>query len=396
MSHSPESPDFEFDPLQSTTVTLPPAAVDWAIRISQLEATVANQWPTFLRALALRGFQQWVEAGALDVAVYYDAEQVPPTGINCRVGGFRLCLIPQGNLSDEVVRIPRETLDDSDHCAHLYVLVDVQEEEDRVTILSSLRRDRLLSHQPTAQRSLNPDDTYTVPVHCFDASPEDLLLYLNCLNPDNLMATVSSTAGVDTPVDPSAGLSPIELISPLGDELINVGRWLRDQIDEVANRLAWTLLPPMTQMDPVRAIRSPVEEIRDILTEISPVVTVPPNARGAYTDYQPFGLPIRLYALTWPLLEADVPEWTLLLCLGPSEGCQLPPGIQLRIHEGVSEATANEPGALLVGQTLAPDSESTYLYGQVVGTWDEQFVVTIELPNGTTLNWPPFIFQLDA
>ncbi|MBE7385092.1 MAG: DUF1822 family protein [Leptolyngbya sp. SIO1E4] len=382
MSNAQEPQDFEFDPLQSTTVTLSPAAVDWAVRMGQLETTVAYQWPSFLRAMALRGFQAWVEAGALDVAVYYDTEQTPPAGITCRVGDFRLCLIAQGNLSDEVVRIPRGTLDDPDNFAHLYVLVDVQEEEDRVTILSGLRRDLVLADHPTAERSLNADDTYTVPVQLFNTPPEQLRLYLNCLNPARLTARVNADAESLLPTVASTAL-----LSNVGGELINVGRWLRDQIGEVADRLAWTLLPPLAQREAAMAFRSPVEEIEEILMEMPPTVTVPPHARGAYTDCQSWGLPFRLYALTWTVFETDVPEWSLLLCLGPSGGNQLPPGIQLKIRDRTS---------VLVEQTLAPNSESTYLYGQVVGTWDEQFVATIELPNGTVLNWPPFGFQPDA
>ncbi len=49
--------------------------------------------------------------------------------------------------------------------------------------------------------------------------------------------------------------------------------------------------------------------------------------------------------------------------------------------------------AILAEQTLAQGNEGGFLYAQAIGTWDEAFTATVELPNGNTLNWPPFVFQ---
>ncbi|MBE9136684.1 DUF1822 family protein [Nodosilinea sp. LEGE 07088] len=378
MSPSREFQDFEFDPLLTATVMLPPAAIDWAIQVSQAEP-VSDVWSDFLRALSLKGFEQWLAAGALDLAMYYDPEQAPPVGVNCRVGDFRLCLIAQGSLSDEVVRIAKSTVEVPDQFAHLYVLLEVREEMGQVTILSSLRRDRLLTLQQASPLGLNPDDTYSVPIHAFDAAPEELLLYLNCLNPEQLASPAAGTALAAVEGDPSA-----ESPSP-ATSVINVGRWLQNQLGAIADQLAWTLLPPLPQLEAAMAMRSLAADIKSVLTELSPAVTLPPNARGAYTNCQAVGLPFRLYAFTWTLLETDVPEWSLLLLLGPVENSQLPPGMGLLIRDNNS---------VLVEQTLEPDSAATYLYGQVVGRQDEAFTVTVELPNGSTLNWPPFVFGM--
>ncbi len=379
MSNFPESQDFDFNPPQSTTVTLAQAEVDWAVQVSQSVADGGLQWQSFLRALALKGFHQWVEAGALDLAVYYDPDQVPTSGVNCRLGDFRLCLIAQGSLSDEVIPIPRETLDAPCDFAHLYVLVEVEEEVNQVTVLSGLRRDRILAHQQTFPLILNTDDTYTVPVGYFDTSPEDLLLYLNCLNPERLAEVPRSEVAPVTPVTPWA-----ERASNLSRDMIRVSDWLQGQLGEVADRLSWTLLPPIQPRETALAFRSPEEEIDDILREVSTTVTLPATpTRGAFINRQQFDAPFRLYALTWELPASEPPEWSLLLVLCPSEGAPLPPGIQLQIRD---------LNSLLVEQTLAPDSESTYLFGQVIGTQDEPFFVSVVLPNGVTLHYPTFAF----
>ncbi|MBW4653744.1 MAG: DUF1822 family protein [Kaiparowitsia implicata GSE-PSE-MK54-09C] len=376
MSYSAESAEFEFEPWRSSMVTLSAAAIDWAVQICQQEPDVAQQWPTFLRAMAVQGLQQWLEAGAQDIAIYYDRNRPPNPTVTCRVNDFRLAVVAQGSLSDEVVTIPQSAVDDAANFAHLYVLAEVQEEADQVTILAGLRRDRLLAHLRQGELVAQADGTYTLPVQYFDSSPEDILLYLTCLNPEQLAA--ASPAAASAPARPS-------LLTQRAGDLINAGRWLRDQLDTVADGLAWTLLPPLAPAHAMMSTSTPAEELEAVLRDLEPAGgSIPSTARGAYTDLQQFGLPFRLYALTWTMFEPRPPEWSLFLFLGPVPGEQLPPGTRLIVRD---------TEAILAEQTLSPDLDAAYLYAQVIGTWDEQFTAMVELPNGTTLNWPPFVFR---
>jgi hypothetical protein len=84
--------------------------------------------------------------------------------------------------------------------------------------------------------------------------------------------------------------------------------------------------------------------------------------------------------------ENPEPEWCLFLVLGPAPGHALPDGVRLQ----VSDATG-----LLADSSLDAQSSAQYLYAQVFGTWKEAFTVAIRLPNGNTLNWPPFVFRPD-
>lgn len=369
----------EFDDLRSDTVDLSAVALDWAAQIVQTVDEATDPWPGYLRALALQGFRQWVEAGAAAQTVSYDVTRVPPLGMNCEVGGFRLCLIPQGGGREDVVGLPVSTVDDVHNFAHVYVLVEVQEEADRVTIWNGLRRDLLLAQ---AAQLTQRDEAYWVPTSAFETSPAELLLFLTCLAPEQLATTAPKPA----PVSPPSTARP-----SVGQSVINAGYWLRDQLDTVADQLAWSLLPPMHT---AIALRSPAEEITDILADMPPTVTVPTHARGAYTECHALGLPLRLYALAWTLFETEVPEWSLLLCLSLGDRGQLPPGLRLTICEGGGPSLDPAP-AVLVQETLAPGAESTCLYGQVIGTWNERFIVTVELPNGPVLTWPSFGFQPD-
>ncbi|MFH7243222.1 MAG: DUF1822 family protein [Spirulina sp.] len=401
MSASPEfpdlAPDVEFDRLHPATVHLSPAEVDWAVQIGQSEPE-AHQWLTFLRAMALRGVDHWLRQGSTGLTLTYDPTQPPGTGIQAEVNGFRLCLVVQGSLSDDQVTIPQTTHHPTTHhpttppphhpitppsFAHIYLLVEVREEADQVTILGGLRRDRLLSHQASGHLTHN-GDTYTLPIALFDTEPEEILLYLTCLNPDQLLAAAPETAPAP-PTSPTMASVPDSPTRPW----INVGPWLQDRLDavtaHVTETLTWNLLPPLALSHALMAAQSPADTLEAVLRELAPAgVEIPAAARGAYTDLQATGLPLRLYALIWPVWEHPEPEWCLFLVLGPAPGDTLPDGVRLQ----VSDATG-----LLADSSLDAQSSAQYLYVQVFGTWEEAFTVAIQLPNGATLHWPPFVFR---
>ncbi len=380
MRHSTELSDYEFEPLQPTTVALSPAAVDWAVQMGQ-QVAPGQQWMTFLRALALRGVQQWLEDGASGLMLTYDPTESPGLAVQGRVNGFRLCIVPQGTLSDGQVPIPKRTLEDAEAFAHLYLLVDVREETDQVTILGGLRRDRLLAQRDTLLSS--DDGTYIVPVAFFDTSPEEILLYLHCLDPAQV-----------------EGIGQLPQAAPPIQEVINVGRWLdnfrgerfANHLDTLANTvtstLTWALLPPLSLSPAMRSSHGPAGTLSAVLRQLeSAGVVIPATARGAYTDLQRAGMPLRLCVLTWTHLDDAQPEWCLLFVLGPTPGEQILPGTRLVVRDAKT---------ILADSTLSPTSGANHLYAQVFGTWDEAFKVSVALPDGSTLSWPPFVFRPEA
>ena len=216
MSHATESTEFEFEPSRSTTVTLSTAAIDWAVRVCQQDPDQSRQWPTFLRAMAVQGLQAWLESGADNLSLHGGAEPLPTPDSLYRVNDFRLAIVAQGSLSDDVVTIPKSSLDDAANFAHLYILAEVHDEADHVTILAGLRHDHLLAHRHRGDLISQADGTYIVPVAYFESSPEDILLYLNCLNPDQLTSDRFVTAQAQAKLAPSALFQPMDYLVSLG------------------------------------------------------------------------------------------------------------------------------------------------------------------------------------
>lgn len=378
MTFSTEFQNFDVDPTFSTTITLPSEALDWAVNTCQKQPDTNQQWSAFIKALAIKGLQEWLDAGALELSLCYDSNQFSGQGIDCQVGDFRLHLITQGSLIDDRVTIPQATLDDDYRYVHLYILVVVHEEDDQVTILCGLRRDHLLAYQQQSGLVVSPDNTYTLPISCFDTSPEKVLLYLNCLSPEML-------AMANKPLVPEK-----PKVFTLGTGVpVNAGYWLRNQLDAVAESLNWILMPPLAPNHALMSINTPEEELEAILRDLDTQrIKIPSTARGLYVDLQQHqGLPFRMYIKTWPLLESKPAEWSLFLVLGPAPGQPMPIGTRLLLKDATSTVAAPR---------LKPDSGPTYLYALGIGTWDEQFTATIELPNGIRVELPPFTFNLDV
>lgn len=450
--------DFDFEAFPVEAIALESANIDRAIQISSAIPNESQQWQTYLNALALFGFEQWLNERAADIPLNSaDSTVLQPqyanvfqAVANLTVGSFKVCLIATGSLTDEEVIIPQTVIDLPEFAAHFYVLIEIQEEFEQAIIRGFVRRDRLDSQCQALNLPPNADWTYSVPLAWFDSDPDRLLLYLRCLEPSAILlpeiagdriavlSTVQAeletllpllqsretalwqvlnwqqgTAVLTNPEllewlyklqteenDKQEAETQNELRNYLSDLLnlltqrtVNVARWLQDQIDELAQGLSWVLMPP-TFVPATVSMRStqsleavlPTGEFEEIIKQLANTgMEIPTTARGAYQDIGLADIQARLYALTWPFLSPEnTPEWTLLLVLGPTPDSALPNGIRLRV---------SDQSGVLVQRTLNRNSMDTYLYVLIAGRWDEKFLATITLPNGTALTLPPFAFR---
>jgi len=354
---------FDVIPLSTDTVMLSTASTQWATDICQDIPDGDSQWQTFLRALAVAGVQHWLDNAGL--ASTYPKNIAPASEVNLTVGDYRLCVLPMGGLSDDIVMISATVM--GAQAAHLYILADVQEEVDQVRVVTGLRHDQL---QQFLQRQPSPTaQGYGIPLEQFTVTPEQLLLYLNCLEPETM-------------IQPTVPDQISEMVETIATGVVNAGKWLQGELDTIAEQLAWELLPPLT---PAQGFRPVKEEIEDIVEELaSQGIAIPQRARGAFKEINMAGFPCRLYAWVWPLMTGDIPEWSLFLILGPTPGETLPLGIELTVSDQQEQLSRS---------ALTQETAVTYLYAQAMGYWQEQFMVAIGLPNGPTINLPPFRFE---
>lgn len=397
----------DFEASQAETIALETTHIDRALQLCSPIQNEDRQWQTYLNALALFGFVQWLLHRAPDISVNSeDCSIFQPQHDNrinavcdLKVGEFKLCLTAMGSLTVEEIAMPVAAIDSPKSIPHFYVVVEVEEELEQATIQGFVRYEHLVDRLRSANLQAASDGTYQLPLSWFEKDVDLLLLYLRCLEPAAMPLPTTENVSQTSPV--------ADMVQLLTQPVLNVGLWLRDEIDEVAQGLSWVLLPAFAPAAAMRPLRSPTQELEAILTEVQRMGTqVPAGARGAYQDLQlhppspPLskgglggvprtsgglgGVRVRLYAVTWPLLSPqNVPEWKLLLVLGAPPGYNnLPYGTMMRVSDETN---------VLVERVLNRDS--AYIYACVAGTWDETFLVTIALANGTTLTLPPFAFR---
>lgn len=424
----PDPPGLDWEALPMGAIALPPSAIEWATTQSQTVPQASQQWPLYLQALAQQGVEQWLQDRATDLPWQTAACPVMhPAYANllaaaCRstIEEFTICLVATGSLTDTQISLPRAILEMPDFVAHFYILVQVLEEQGQVHVWGYLRHDQLPPHQPGAGW------TCSLPLQAFTLDPEALLLDLRGLTPvalppalplDQLQARLADLLPqIETGQTPLQELlsweegasilaqpalvnwlyqvqqagarpsfNPLGALQQLTQQAVNVGLWLRDQFDQATADLAWVLLPELVPAATgLRSTSTALDQLASAL--IASGITIPQQARGAFRDLRWQNRMLRLYAMTWVMPEAEPsPEWSLLLALGNASGEPLPPGVRFTLQDD--------------WQTLlerCQTGQETYLYGQVVGGWQEQFWVTINLGNGVTATLPPFAFQPEA
>ncbi|MDJ1181346.1 DUF1822 family protein [Roseofilum sp. BLCC_M91] len=395
----------------------------------------ADNWSNYTQALAILGFYGWLgdrePTLALDPDPLRVLNRLYSQHLNAifhlPVNGFKVCLLPTISWSEEEVAVPRVAVELAEFTDQLYIIVSLDEDLEAIAIRGFLNFPQLTAR--TAQIHPSPDWNYYLPIAQFHPNLDDLLLTLQCLSP-------AAIKTLETPLDPSTLHSykphlqehlpqikhrplwqiltweesialwlypellqwlepkpeeqPETLNKYLGDLLtlliqpaIDVTKWLQNEVEDLQNQGhegGWQLIPATAFRRHLPL--SPATDLSTLLTQIyqETGVSVPSDAGRAYQDLN-LGLGVRLYAITWCLSYED--SWTLLLILGSSSRQPLNSDLGWRISDQTG---------ILVEEKVNLDHPSTYLFTQVIGTYDEKFVVTLFSSLGTAISLPPFAF----
>ncbi|MEM8718265.1 MAG: DUF1822 family protein [Cyanobacteria bacterium P01_G01_bin.39] len=441
----------DFESFLTTGIELSSEQIDQAVALSDCIINPERQWQTYLNSLALFGFETWLQERDPNLNINSDSCSVKQPSyanyidgvFNLTVGDYKLCLLTNGVTIDEAISVDRALIDLPEYAAHFYVLVNVIEEQAEVEIDSFISYPEITTGKQAANLSATDDWTYEIPVDWFNTQSDNLLLALRCLEPNSLTLpeSVTVTDNIQSQLEPllpqlrsattelhqiltwsqavailsnpdllnwlyqlqTNQLSLRDSIAALGDRLsstisaatqrlINVKSWLSDELDEIAQSLAWTLLPtPELAASAMRDLavidrQSPAQEFAAIMTQLrTSGEDIPEAARGAYQDFTLASHGLRMYAVTWMIVVSeDVLEWSLLLILGAQSDNYIPQGLKLELKEG---------GTVLDQKTITENTYDSYVYTQVIGELDEQFTVSVKLPDDTEFTFPKFVFN---
>ena len=438
MLSSPYETDLRL--LQPEFILLESERFEQATQLSDPIVGEARQWQTYLNALALLGFTQWVreQSGEIEINQAHCSLLQPhyanvlETVCNLKVAEFKLCLVATEHLLDEVVTVPKAAIDLPEFAAHFYVLIEVQEEQGQALVRGYGRYDQLVTHRQTVDLQADQDWNYLFPLDLFDTEPNHLLLHLQTLNPTAIaLPTVTPAAAsslTQTELNdlltrlqsPDQNLwrsltweqgslllqspellellyqwrrSPesssslririTEVFTLLTQQAINATQWLRDELDEVAQALG--LFSPQMLTSAAFEFRS-VDKFKAAIEDLRyQGMDIPPQLKPMYQDIEWEGELFRLCAATWRLVTSSTaPQWALLLILGTQMGSPLPDGLKLCIGD-LTHTLCEEESEL----------DTEVLYARVEARQGEKIVATIVSPEGQALTLSPYIFEAD-
>jgi Protein of unknown function (DUF1822) len=354
------TPELNWQTIGNTQIELTSAQIETAIAHSNHIDTDSDEvrWQAYLDYLAYLGLQEWFHDRGLTDCQLISGQSIglPP---RLQVGRFHLSILAIGGLLEDQLILPKILIKQPELASHFYVWAQVLEEEQTVAINGFLTYPQLQASSQANKAS------YTLPIERFNLDVNQLLLHLRCLE--------------ETAI----------LLPKLTTPKINVGRWINNQIDQLAQEVGWLLMPSLA-VPVMRSIAGNFEAIRSSLQQQG--LNIPEYAKGAYRDLPADGAitdRVRLYAVMW-LVDPELPDtsdWILLLVADSpdlSEGESSIETIQLAVRDADQS---------LFDQVKRRSQNPAILYAQVVGQQDECFWVTVTVNEDQVFAIPPFGFE---
>lgn len=397
-----------FDSVNQTRTQLLPEHFQKAARLSKLIPLSQQRWQVYLSALGVLGFSEWLQEQVEDLDIDIESSSIwQPAyaslfnaACNIQVGKFKICLLTEDNLVDEY-SVPFAVFDIPDFIAHFYVLMQVHEEQQQITISGFINYAQFCQYRASQELHINSDWTYKIPNTLFNSDVDTLLLHLRCLDVDAIHLPVAQSINENNVtllhqklIKLKSQLEtryPWELLTipeakilfnnsdlinlvyksatPSLQPLINVSTWLNNKIDTAAQELGWMLMSSLTskfRFTELSSLQANFEQIRLGLERQGTIF--PDTARGAFRNLECEAGSLRLYAITWVLSEiSENPEWMLFIALGCHSEKEMPASLQLEVCDETQQ---------LFLQSLQ-DTSQGILYTQVIGNFDEKLSVTV-------------------
>lgn len=177
----------------------------------------AHQWQTYLNALAVQSFEEWLKE-RIPLQLVCRHNNVIEAGSQLQVGEFKFCVIATEHLLDEVVNVPQNGIDNQ--AANFYVLMEVLEEQEEVVIRGFIRYDQLINYCSQVNLQLE-SGCYQLPLSEFDAEPNHLLYYCRFLEPSAIPLGVSAETKAEE-----------QLLGHLKKSTTKLSQWLQGVFDE--------------------------------------------------------------------------------------------------------------------------------------------------------------------
>ena len=142
---------FEFEAPPPETILLEESHIERARQLTRKIPNESRRWQSYLNALALFAFEEWLLERAPELTIESDnctifqaqyANAIEAV-CNLKIGEFKLCLVAMGSLTDRTIAFPRAAIDLPEFSAHFYVVVEVIEELEQAIPNDYIHRENL-------------------------------------------------------------------------------------------------------------------------------------------------------------------------------------------------------------------------------------------------------------
>ncbi len=199
-----------------------------------------DRWKAYLNSLSLSAFEAWAKENLPAATIRAIAPQTAATrhfNRHLNIEGFKTCLITTEHVLDETIRFPESIIQQPELAAHLYVVIEVLEEQQEAVIRGFLRYDELIQQlsrvtQPSASQA---SDQRLLPLSLWDQEINHLLGYVQYSHPSTVQLPEAA-------VQPAAAATKESIFTRLSQWLDNAltGEW--QSINRLINpqaSLAW-------------------------------------------------------------------------------------------------------------------------------------------------------------
>lgn len=376
----------DFESVSESAILLDAEDLDRALQLSQRTGDESKHWQSYLSALSLIGFEHWITQRTSDISlnqsrcVMLEPSSGETPGIICNLeaNGFKLCLIEVGNFIEDSIAIPKSLIDSLDLNAHFYVSINVDEENSNAFIRGFLRADQIQSNT----LHLDGNGFYQLPIEWFNPNSDQLLLLLDCLEPDAIPLTATSPKTVTSSPQPTQ-----ILMKPV----VKIGQWFQRQLDDLAQETGWMILPPTAFAGALRSTQT--NSSSAIATDINGILTslrrngmkIPSsNQLAGYREIEYQNLPLRLYLLpATDVTQHEPTEFSLIFVLKLQDSSNLPTGLRLQVSDNT---------IVIADQVVEPTTQADFLFCRIFGTLNERFLITLRWNDAPAIILEPFEF----
>ena len=233
----------------STTTYLKAKYFEKAREISQKVTGERNQWKTYLNAIALLCFEDWLQELVPNIkfninnaSIFQPQHKTLLDAVcNIQISNFKLTLITIDNLAYSWITVPENIINSAELAAHLYVLLQVVEDEEEMIIHGFMYRDEILEYQ----ESINEEGTreycncFKIPLLRFDKEINNLLIYSRFLEPNAI--TLPTETIINCALTPSIDKDSNVVVQ----SFINLSQWWSGVFEEDWQSLKEILTPQM-------------------------------------------------------------------------------------------------------------------------------------------------------